>query len=89
MMARSKHPRHVVAAKSAVSSGHRHAPRKEHMPRHSSITRELYSVARASNNFRAISKGPAAYAKRKVRRKVYGKEMSLTCALLKGFGLSK
>jgi hypothetical protein len=59
------------------------------MPRKKSLTSELYSLARTSDNLRAMSKGPAAYAKRRVRRKVYGKEMSLTRSLLKGFGLSK
>lgn len=54
-----------------------------------SFTSQLYRAARASNNLRALSKGPTAYAKRAVRRKVYGKEMSLTRSLLKGFGLSK
>lgn len=59
------------------------------MPRKKSLTSELYGAARLSNNLRAISKGPGAYAKRAVRRKVYGREMSLTRSLLKGFGLSR
>jgi len=54
-----------------------------------SLTSELYRAARISNNLHAASRGPGAYAKRVVRRKVYGKEMSLTRSLLKGFGMSK
>ena len=53
------------------------------------MTSELYRFARASNNLRAARQGPGAYAKRVVRRKVYAKQMGLTRALLKGFGLSK
>jgi hypothetical protein len=59
------------------------------MPRKRSLTSTLYRAARASNNVRAASKGPGAYAKRVVRRKVYGKEMGLTRSILKVFGLSK
>ena len=59
------------------------------MPRKRSLTSQLYRAARASNNLRAASKGPSAYAKRVVRRKVYGKEMGLTRTILKAFGLSK
>jgi hypothetical protein len=59
------------------------------MPRRRSLTSDLYRAARISNNVRAASRGPTAYAKRVVRRKVYGKEMSFTRRLLKGFGLSK
>ena len=59
------------------------------MARKRSITSQLYRAARVSNNLRAASKGPGAYAKRIVRRKVYGKEMGATRKLLKMFGLSK
>jgi hypothetical protein len=59
------------------------------MPRKKSLTSQLYRLARMSNNFSAASKGPGSYAKRMVRRKVYGKGMGLTRAILKGFGLSK
>jgi hypothetical protein len=59
------------------------------MARHRSLTSELYALARTSNNVRSMTKGPAAYAKRQVRRRVYGKEMGLTRALLKGLGLSR
>lgn len=59
------------------------------MPKSRSMTSELYRFARASNNLRAARQGPGAYAKRVVRRKVYAKQMGLTRALLKGFGLSK
>jgi hypothetical protein len=59
------------------------------MPRRRSLTSTLYRAARVSNNLRAASRGPAALAKREVRRKVYGKQMGLTRSLLKAFGLSK
>jgi hypothetical protein len=36
---------------------------------------------------RAASRGPSAYAKRVVRRKLYSKEMGITGRLLKGLGL--
>lgn len=42
-----------------------------------------------SNNLRAASEGPTAYAKRVARRKVYAKQMAVTRKVLKGFGLSK
>ena len=57
------------------------------MPRRKSLTSQLYSLARASNNIRAASRGPGAYAKRVVRRKAYGKSMGATGKLLKIFGL--
>jgi len=53
------------------------------------ITSQLYSLARASNNVRAASRGPTAYAARVVRRKVYSKQMGMTRRILKAFGLSK
>ena len=59
------------------------------MPRKKSLTSNLYRLARTSNNVRAMTRGPSAYAKRVVRRKVYGKEMGLTRSILKVFGLSK
>jgi hypothetical protein len=59
------------------------------MARKRSLTSQLYRFARMSNNLSAASKGPGSYAKRMVRRKVYGKGMSLTRSILKGFGLSK
>ncbi|MGA2805766.1 MAG: hypothetical protein ABSF89_15495 [Acidimicrobiales bacterium] len=45
------------------------------MPRRSSLTSTLYRAARLSNNARAASRGPGAYAKRVVRRKTYSKSM--------------
>ena len=59
------------------------------MPRKKSLTSNLYRLARTSNNVRAMTRGPSAYAKRVVRRKVYGEEMGLTRSILKVFGLSK
>jgi hypothetical protein len=57
------------------------------MPRHRSLTSNLYRAARLSNNVRAASRGPGAYAKRVVRRKTYGKSMGATGKLLKIFRL--
>ncbi len=57
------------------------------MTRRRSLPSPLYRAARASNNARAISRGPAAYGKRVVRRKVYGKSMGATGKLLRMFGL--
>ena len=57
------------------------------MPRQKSLTSQLYRLARTSNNVRAISRGPGAYAKRVARRKVYGRSMGTTGKLLKMFGL--
>jgi len=54
-----------------------------------SLTSQLYSLARTSNNIRAASRGPTAYAARVVRRKVYSKQMGMTRRVLKAFGLSK
>ena len=57
------------------------------MPRRRSLTSQLYRTARLSNNMRAASRGPGAYAKRVVRRKTYGKSMGATGRLLRMFGL--
>lgn len=59
------------------------------MARHRSLTSQLYALARTSNNARSMARGPSAYAKRQVRKKVYGKEMGLTRSLLKAFGMSR
>ncbi len=55
------------------------------MPR-KTLTSQLYRLARTSNNVRALTRGPSAYTKRRIRRKVYGRSMGLTGKLLKGFG---
>lgn len=54
-----------------------------------SFTSQLYRAARISNNLRAASKGPTAYAKRQVRRKAYRASGGMTRSILKAFGLSK
>jgi hypothetical protein len=59
------------------------------MARKRSLTSQLYRAARASNNIRAASRGPAALAKRGVRRTVYRKSGGLTRSILRAFGLSK
>jgi len=59
------------------------------MPRRRSLTSQLYRAARFSNNVRAASRGPGAYAKRVARRKTYGKSMGATRKRLRMFGLSK
>lgn len=57
------------------------------MARKQSFTSTLYKAARMSNNLRAASRGPGAYTKRVVRRKVYSKSMGATGKFLKMFGL--
>lgn len=54
-----------------------------------SFSSQLYRAARLSNNLRAMSRGPGAYAKRVVRRKTYRKTMGATRWFLRGFGLSR
>jgi hypothetical protein len=54
-----------------------------------SFTSQLYRAARFSNNVRAATRGPGAYARRVVRRKTYSRSMGTTRRLLKVFGLSK
>ncbi|MDA8297207.1 MAG: hypothetical protein M0004_11595 [Actinomycetota bacterium] len=56
------------------------------MPRRRSITSQLYRLARTSNNLRAASHGPTAYAKRRARAKLYGRSMGATSKLLRIFG---
>jgi len=43
------------------------------VPRRKSLRSQLYRVARDLGNVEAASKGPGAYGKRVVRRKVYAK----------------
>jgi hypothetical protein len=57
------------------------------MPRKRSLTTTLYRAARLSNNVRAASRGPAAYARRVVRRKTYSKSMGATGRFLRMFEL--
>jgi hypothetical protein len=47
----------------------------------------LYRSARIMGDIEAAEKGPEAYAKRRVRRKVYAKTNGLTRRLLRSFGL--
>jgi hypothetical protein len=54
-----------------------------------SLTSSLYRAARLSNNVRAASRGPTAYAKRIERRKSYSKSMGATGRIMRIFGLSK
>ena len=54
-----------------------------------SFTSQLYRASRFSNNVRAATRGPGAYARRVVRRKTYSRSMGTTRRLLKVFGLSK
>ncbi len=57
------------------------------MARKSTLTSLLYRMARASATGRAARRGPAALAKRQVRRRVYRAEGKATRKLFKGFGL--
>jgi hypothetical protein len=58
------------------------------MPRRRRLTSSLYRAARLSNDARAVSRGPGAYARRVVRRKAYGKHMGLTGRVLRTLGLN-
>jgi len=53
------------------------------MARRTSLTSQLYRIARDSANVRAARKGPAAYEKRVVRRKVYAKSNGALGKLLR------
>lgn len=57
------------------------------MSRRRSMVGQLYRAARTANNLSAASRGPGVYAKRVVRRKVYGKTMGATGRLLRLFGM--
>jgi hypothetical protein len=57
------------------------------MARRSSLRSQAYRAARDLGNLEAASKGPASYAKRVGRRKVYRTTNGMTRHLLRGFGL--
>jgi hypothetical protein len=57
--------------------------------RHRSLRSQLYRDARILGNVEAASRGPSAYGRRVVRRKVYARSNSLTRTLLRSFGLSR
>ncbi len=57
------------------------------MARRKSVTSMPYRASRASNNLRAASRGPGAYGRRVVRRKVYRRSMGATGRLLRRFGI--
>ena len=59
------------------------------MTRERSLRSQLYRDARIRGNVEAAIKGPGAYAKRTVRRKVYKQTNKITRNLLRGFGLSR
>ena len=56
------------------------------MPRRRSLTSNP-PAPWLSNNVRAASRGPGAFAKRVPRRKAYGKSMGATGRFLRMFGL--
>ena len=55
--------------------------------RRSSLRSQLYRAARDMGNVQAAAKGPGAYSKRMVRRKVYRTTNGMTRQLLRGFRL--
>jgi hypothetical protein len=59
------------------------------MARHRSLRSELYRDARILGNIEAATKGPGAYAKRYVRRKVYSRSMGLSNSILKSINMMK
>ena len=57
------------------------------MARRRSLRSQLYRSARILGDVEALSKGPAAYGKRVVRKKAYRSSGSLTRSLLRIFDL--
>lgn len=57
------------------------------MARSRSLRSQLYRMARDMGNAQAAARGPGAYAKRVVRRRVYRGTTGLTRRLLRGLGL--
>jgi len=55
------------------------------MPKRRSFTSENYMAARASNNLRAVCRGPGAYAKRQVGRKACSRSIGATGKLRRIF----
>ena len=51
--------------------------------------RSSYKLGRILGDVEALEQGPTAYAKRRVRRKVYAKTNGLTRRLLRALGLSR
>lgn len=56
------------------------------MARRESLRGQLYRSARLLGNVEAAEKGPGAYARRTVRRKVYRKINGLLAKFLRGLG---
>ena len=54
------------------------------MARRKSLRSQLYRAARDMGNIEAASKGPTAYGKRLVRRKVYARTNGFVGKLLRG-----
>lgn len=59
------------------------------MPRSKSLRSQLYRGARDLGNLEAAEKGPTAYGKRVVRRKVYRSSNGFLSKLLRKGGLSR
>jgi hypothetical protein len=57
------------------------------MSKISRLRNQTYRAARDLGNVQAAAKGPTAYGKRIVRRKVYLTTNGITRKLLRGFGL--
>ncbi len=59
------------------------------MARHRSLRSQLYRDARILGDAEALSRGPTAYARRRVRRRAYATSSSLTRQLMRALGLSR
>lgn len=57
------------------------------MSRSPSLRSQLYKAARLMGTIQAATKGPAAYGKRVVRRKVYAKTNGALSRVLRNLGL--
>ena len=59
------------------------------MSPHRSLRSQLYRDARILGNAEALAQGPAAYARRRARRRAYSTSSSLTRQLMRALGLSR
>lgn len=59
------------------------------MSRHRSLRSELYRDARLLGDVQAASHGPAAYARRYARRRVYARTNGVTSSILHAISLSR
>ena len=59
------------------------------MARTPSLRSQLYHAARIMGDIDALSKGPGAFGRRYVRRKVYSRSMGTTTSILRALNMFK